>query len=48
MGTDLRQQALLGAQRLSKAVQLTLGPGGRNVIIDPFDPLKFSALSLYP
>lgn len=48
IGGDVRKRALQGAQTLSKAVQLTLGPGGRNVIIDPFDPLKFTALSAYP
>ena len=37
-GNSLRLNALNGAQKLSRAVQLTLGPGGRNVIIDPFDP----------
>jgi hypothetical protein len=27
---------LKGSQLLAKTVQITLGPGGRNVVIDPF------------
>ena len=32
--TDARQSVLAGVQKLSKAVKSTLGPGGRNVVID--------------
>ena len=32
--TDARQSVLAGVQKLSKAVKATLGPGGRNVVID--------------
>ncbi len=31
---DARQSVLLGVQKLAKAVKATLGPGGRNVVID--------------
>jgi len=31
---DARQSVLLGVQKLAKAVKSTLGPGGRNVVID--------------
>lgn len=33
-GSDAREQVLLGAQKLANAVRVTLGPRGRNVIID--------------
>ena len=39
-GELARERMLVGAQKLSKAVQCTLGPGGRNVVIDPFDQLE--------
>ncbi|MBQ6102614.1 MAG: chaperonin GroEL [Kiritimatiellae bacterium] len=32
--TDARQSVLAGVQKLAKAVKSTLGPGGRNVVID--------------
>ncbi len=32
--TDARQSVLVGVQKLAKAVKSTLGPGGRNVVID--------------
>ena len=31
---DARQAVLLGVEKLAKAVKVTLGPGGRNVVID--------------
>ena len=31
---DARQAILAGVEKLSRAVKVTLGPGGRNVIID--------------
>ena len=31
---DARQAVLAGVEKLSRAVKVTLGPGGRNVIID--------------
>ena len=33
-GTDCRQKMLDGANSLADAVQVTLGPKGRNVVID--------------
>lgn len=33
-GADAREQILLGAQKLANAVKVTLGPRGRNVVID--------------
>jgi len=33
-GTDAREQILLGAEVLANAVKVTLGPKGRNVVID--------------
>ena len=27
---------------------MTLGPGGRNVVIDPFEAANFNALAVYP
>lgn len=27
---------------------MTLGPGGRNAVIDPFEQSNFNALSIYP
>ena len=32
--TEARQSVLVGVQKLAKAVKSTLGPGGRNVVID--------------
>lgn len=37
-----------GSQHLARAVEATLGPGGRTVVIDPFDPANFNTLSAYP
>lgn len=37
-----------GSQHLAKAVELTLGPGGRTVVIDPYEKANFNSLSLYP
>lgn len=37
-----------GGAKLSKAVELTLGPGGRTVVIDPYERANFNALSKYP
>lgn len=37
-----------GSQKLAKAVELTLGPGGRTVMIDPYEKANFNALSKYP
>ena len=33
-GSDAREQVLSGAQQLANAVKVTLGPRGRNVILD--------------
>lgn len=33
-GTQARKKLLEGCQQLTKAVSVTLGPGGRNVLID--------------
>ena len=33
-GSDAREQVLVGAQKLANAVKVTLGPRGRNVVID--------------
>ena len=33
-GTEARKRLLEGCKQLSEAVQVTLGPGGRNVLID--------------
>lgn len=33
-GSQARKQLLEGCRRLSNGVQVTLGPGGRNVLID--------------
>ena len=33
-GSQARKQLLEGCKQLSNAVQVTLGPGGRNVMID--------------
>jgi len=37
-----------GSQLLGRAVELTLGPGGRTVVIDPFEKQNFNSLSAYP
>jgi chaperonin GroEL (HSP60 family) len=37
-----------GANKLAAAVQLTLGPGGRTVVIDPFEQANFNDLSVKP
>lgn len=37
-----------GSQLLGNAVELTLGPAGRTVVVDPFEQANFNALSLYP
>ena len=47
-GALMRQRTLLGARKLSNAVELTLGPGGRTTVIDPFEAANFNALSAYP
>ena len=47
-GTTSRKEILIGANKLSRAVQATLGPGGRNVAIDPWSPGEQSALSVDP
>ena len=39
---------LVGAQKLSKAVSLTMGPGGRSVMIDPWNAEQYNELSIYP
>lgn len=33
-GTEARKKLLQGCKQLADAVQVTLGPGGRNVLID--------------
>src|SRR5271170_7937407 len=33
-GSEAREQILIGAQKLANAVKVTLGPRGRNVIMD--------------
>lgn len=33
-GSEAREQILVGAQKLANAVKVTLGPRGRNVIIE--------------
>jgi chaperonin GroEL len=33
-GTQARKKLLEGCKQLSQAVEVTLGPGGRNVLID--------------
>lgn len=40
--------ALIGARRLGRAVEATLGPGGRNVVVDPFQAGNFNQFSVYP
>lgn len=37
-----------GANKVAKAVQLTLGPGGRTVVIYPFEQANFNDLSVKP
>ena len=37
-----------GASKVAAAVQLTLGPGGRTVAIDPFEQANFNDLSVKP
>ena len=44
----MQKRTLLGARKLSRAVELTLGPGGRSTVIDPFEAANFNALSVYP
>ena len=41
-GTAMQLGGLRGARRLAKAVASTLGPGGRNVVIDPFSKANFN------
>ena len=47
-GPRLRKETLAGASRLAKAVSLTLGPGGRTVVVDPFEAANYSGLSVKP
>ena len=47
-GKKLQVGALRGARRLAKAVGATLGPGGRTVVIDPFQAANFNQFSVYP
>ena len=47
-GAEMQLGALMGARRLAKTVGATLGPGGRNVVIDPHSASNFNALSVYP
>ena len=37
-----------GSQLLGHTVALTLGPGGRTVVIDPYEEKNFNSLSTYP
>ena len=37
-----KQKILAGVEKLEKAVSVTLGPGGRNVIIDEFGSIHSS------
>ena len=37
-----KQKILAGVEKLEKAVSVTLGPGGRNVIIDEFGSIQSS------
>ncbi len=37
-----------GANKVARAVELTLGPGGRTVVIDPFESANFNDLSVKP
>jgi hypothetical protein len=37
-----------GSQLLGNAVELTLGPAGRTVVVDPFEQANYNALSVYP
>lgn len=47
-GLDSHLGILRGARILSKAVATTLGPGGRNVAIDPWTPELENDLLNYP
>lgn len=37
-----------GCQLLGRTVELTLGPAGRTVVVDPFEKSNYNALSAYP
>ena len=47
-GSHMRRKAVAGANKLSQTVKVTLGPSGRNVVVDPFDPANFNQYSVYP
>ena len=47
-GKPFQAGAIIGARRLAKAVGATLGPGGRNVVIDPHKASNFNHFSVYP
>ena len=47
-GRQMQAGVLVGAKRLGRAVEATLGPGGRNVVIDPFQESNFNQFSAYP
>jgi|LauGreDrversion4_2_1035121.scaffolds.fasta_scaffold186779_2 hypothetical protein len=44
----MHKSILMGANKLGRAVELTLGPGGRSVVIDPFERANYSELSVKP
>ena len=45
-GKDLRRHALKGAVSLSRAVERTLGPAGRNIVIDPNEKSNMNEFSI--
>ena len=47
-GKSMSQGIILGSQKVARAVQLTLGPGGRTVAIDPFNNFNYNSLSVKP
>ena len=47
-GNTSTRNIVQGSQLLANAVQLTLGPAGRTVVIDPFEARNYNALSVQP
>ena len=47
-GRKMQAGTVQGARLLAETVASTLGPGGRNVVIDPFKEAQFNQLMVYP
>ena len=47
-GRKMQAGTVSGARSLAEAVASTLGPGGRNVVIDPFKQSQIGQFDLYP